>query len=94
MHGDKPAPTITTGIGTPGQGRFIHPTQRRLITPHEAARIQGFPDWYGFINPGVAGKRKELAKWIGDAVPSFLGFIVASKVLRLVVDRQDLKVSA
>ena len=41
---DRPAPTITTGFLTPGRGRFIHPTERRTITPHEAARIQGFPD--------------------------------------------------
>lgn len=73
MHPGKPAPTITTGIGTPGQGRFIHPTQRRLITPHEAARIQCFPDGYGFVEGGEAPPRKALAKWIGDAVPPYLG---------------------
>jgi DNA (cytosine-5)-methyltransferase 1 len=28
MHHDRPAPTITTGIGTPGQRRFIHPIKR------------------------------------------------------------------
>lgn len=72
MNYEKPAPTITTGIGTPGQGRFIHPTQRRLITPHEAARIQSFPDWFDFTKHGTS--RKDLAKWIGDAVPPFLGF--------------------
>lgn len=81
MHGNRPAPTITTGIGTPGQGRFIHPTERRLITPHEAARIQGFPDSYRFFKRGDVPKRKNLAKWIGDAVPSILGYHVCSRVL-------------
>lgn len=81
MRADRPAPTITTGIGTPGQGRFIHPSEKRLITPHEAARIQGFPDSYRFFKAGEVPKRKNLAKWIGDAVPSFLGFHVCREVL-------------
>ena len=79
MHHDRPAPTITTGIGTPGQGRFIHPLKRRLVTPHEAARIQGFPDGYGFLEQGVPAKRKDLAKWIGDAVPAPMGYEMARR---------------
>lgn len=79
MHHDRPAPTITTGIGTPGQGRFIHPLKRRLVTPHEAARIQGFPDGYGFLEHGVPAKRKHLAKWIGDAVPAPMGYEMARR---------------
>lgn len=73
MRGDRPAPTITTGIGTPGQGRFIHPHKPRLVTPHEAARLQGFSDRHGFIEKGRPQFRKSLAKWIGDAVPPILG---------------------
>lgn len=75
MRWDKPAPTITTGFLTPGRGRFIHPQRPRTITPREAARIQGFPDWFDFIAPeSVGGTRRGLAKWIGNAVPSILGF--------------------
>jgi DNA (cytosine-5)-methyltransferase 1 len=48
MHGrlrwDRPAQTITTGFGSMGQGRYVHPARRRTITPHEAARLQTFPD--------------------------------------------------
>jgi len=45
-------PTIRSGTG-PDHGshqavRPIHPTQPRVITPREAARLQGFPDWYQF----------------------------------------------
>lgn len=81
MFEDRPAPTITTGIGTPGQGRFIHPLRRRLITPHEAARIQGFPDGYGFMGDETKVTRKDLAKWIGDAVPSPMGFEMTCRAL-------------
>ncbi len=75
MHWDRPSQTITTGIGTPGQGRYIH--SRRLITPDEAARLQGFPDWFEFAPPTVILKRKNLAKWIGDAVHPILGYVAA-----------------
>jgi DNA (cytosine-5)-methyltransferase 1 len=82
MYRDRPAPTITTGFGAPGQGRFIHPDRPRLITPHEAARIQGFPDWFDFAPNGLPYTRKNLAKWIGDAVPPMLGFTVALGALQ------------
>ena len=45
-------PTLRAGTG-PQQGSFqavrpIHPTEDRVITPREAARLQGFPDWFQF----------------------------------------------
>ncbi len=43
---DDPAPTITTGFGSMGQGRFVHPAKPRTITPHEAARLQTLPDFF------------------------------------------------
>jgi DNA (cytosine-5)-methyltransferase 1 len=75
MHWDKPAQTITTGFNTPGQGRYIHPLLKRVITPREAARIQGFPDWFSFVPlDRKDASRKNLGKWIGDAVPPILGY--------------------
>ncbi|MBS1998502.1 MAG: DNA cytosine methyltransferase [Cyanobacteria bacterium SZAS LIN-2] len=74
MYWDKPAQTITTGFMTPGRGRYIHPSERRVITAREAARIQGFPDTYEFSVDGGAPSKKALTKWIGDAVPSRLGY--------------------
>ncbi len=71
---DKPSQTITTGFNSPGRGRYIHPSQRRVITPREAARIQGFSDNFVFMPNSEAPARMLLAKWIGDAVPSWLGY--------------------
>jgi len=76
MRADKPAPTITTGFLSPGRGRFLHPHLPRTLTPREAARVQGFPDWYDF-NPTGTSNRANLAKWIGDAVPPILGYVAA-----------------
>jgi len=77
----KPSQTITTGFLTPGRGRYIHPSQRRVITPREAARIQGFPDNYVFAPNGEVPSRKLLSKWIGDAVPTWLGYVATLAAL-------------
>jgi DNA (cytosine-5)-methyltransferase 1 len=75
MYPDKPAQTLTCGFMSPGRGRFVHPTQRRGITPHEGARIQGFPDSFPFEQIGGAPlHRKDLGKTIGDAVPPPMSF--------------------
>ena len=82
MRIDEPAPTITGGFLTPGRGRFIHPTRKRVLTPHEAARVQGFPDWFDFgAGLGRPPRRAELAKWIGDAVPSIMGAAAVSALM-------------
>lgn len=72
---DKPSGTITTGFNTPGRGRYIHPELRRTITPHEAARIQGFPDTFEFrmIN-GAPLSRTNVSNMIGRAVPPQIGY--------------------
>jgi DNA (cytosine-5)-methyltransferase 1 len=74
MFWNKPAQTITTGFLTPGRGRYIHPMLPRVITPHEAARIQGFPDSFNFVVNGHDPARSAITKWIGDAVPPILGY--------------------
>jgi DNA (cytosine-5)-methyltransferase 1 len=74
LRWDSPAGTITTGFVTPGRGRFIHPSRRRPLTPREAARLQGFPDWFEFRVNHAAVPKKVLAKWIGNAVPPILGY--------------------
>lgn len=71
---NKPAQTITTGFLTPGRGRFIHPLRPRVLTPHEAARVQSFPDSYRFSQNGSSINRTQITKLIGDAVPPVLGF--------------------
>lgn len=67
---DDSAPTITTGFGSMGQGRFVHPGAARTITPHEAARLQTLPD---FFDLDETKGRGAWAMVIGNAVPPLLG---------------------
>ena len=66
VHWDRPAQTLTSGFGSMGQGRYVHPTRKRLLTPHEAARLQGIPDFFDF---SAAGSRTSLREMIANAVP-------------------------
>jgi DNA (cytosine-5)-methyltransferase 1 len=69
LRWDHPAQTVTSGFGSPGQGRYVHPRQRRTLTPHEAARLQTFPDWFDFTS---VPSRSSWARMIGNAVPPLL----------------------
>ena len=71
------SPTIVTHATPIGkQGRWLHPTQPRIITVREAARIQGFPD--AFVFPGQPMTRY---KQIGNAVPPPLAHALAAALL-------------
>ena len=74
-------PTLRAGTG-PGQGRFqavrpIHPFEPRVITPREAARLQGFPDWFQF-----APTKWHSFRQIGNSVSP----ILAEHLLRVVAE--------
>ena len=70
LRWDKPAQTITSGFGSMGQGRFVHPRCRRTLTPHEAARLQCLPDFVAF--DAVETTRSALATMIGNVAPPLL----------------------
>lgn len=78
MRPDAPAQTITSGFGSMGQGRFVHPTRPRMITAREAARIQGFPDYFSFE---PTSSRTALREMIANAVPPALSAAIVSAIL-------------
>lgn len=80
LRWDRPAQTITSGFGCMGQGRFLHPRRCRTLTPHEAARLQGFPDFFDF---GSVKARTALQTTIGNAVPPKLAAVFIDRLLRL-----------
>lgn len=50
--------------------------RRRRIRVREAARLQGFPDWYEF-----SGTEEAQFTQIGNAVPPLFAFKIAQKVV-------------
>ncbi|HVB57161.1 MAG TPA: DNA cytosine methyltransferase [Candidatus Acidoferrales bacterium] len=77
------ARTITGGFDSFTRGEFAHPFKHRSITPREAARIQGFPDWFVFD-----GNRASVRRQIGNAVPPSLAYGVALAVIKTVRQQQ------
>lgn len=84
MYPDQPASTLTKGFLSPGRGRFTHPIEARGLSPHEGARLQGFPDDFTFLGRRSKGIGKQaLSHLIGDAVPPQLGYAVGLAALSL-----------
>ncbi|MBU6330546.1 MAG: DNA cytosine methyltransferase [Acidobacteria bacterium] len=79
LRWDEPTQTITTGFYSMCMGRYVHPSERRTLTAREAARIQYFPDAFDFTS---VTKRSDLAKMIGNAVPSRLAHAALLELLR------------
>ncbi len=76
----KPALTLRAGTGRErgafSASRPIHPTEPRVITVREAARLHSFPDWFRFHATNWHGHRQ-----IGNAVPPLLAQAVAKTVM-------------
>jgi len=73
---DGLCPTLRAGTdqarGSYQAVRPVHPTEPRVITPREAARLQGFPDWFRF-----APTKWHSFRQIGNSVSP----ILAEKIL-------------
>lgn len=70
---EQPSLTVTGFIFN----KFVHPSEDRFITAREAARLQGFPDWYMFTGPLTSVQRQ-----IGNAVPVQMARAIGSAILR------------
>jgi len=79
LRWDQPAQTITSGFGSMGQGRYVHPGEPRTLTPHEAGRLQLLPD---FVELERAPTRSQWARMIGNVAPMKLSYVFALEFLR------------
>ena len=68
---DEPSLTIT-GSAT---SEFIHPTQNRMLTVRECARIQTFPDVFRFF-----GSDPQQMQQIGNAIPPLFANQMAAQI--------------
>jgi DNA (cytosine-5)-methyltransferase 1 len=73
---DAPSPTVLTGFGNPRY--FLHPREDRPFSLREAARLQGFPDSFRFMVPGVS--LADGYRLAGNAVPPPLARALAAAV--------------
>jgi DNA (cytosine-5)-methyltransferase 1 len=84
LKADGLCPTLRAGTaadkGSYQAVRPIHPTSPRVITPREAARLQGFPDWFQF-----APSKWHSFRQIGNSVSPFVAeavlSVIGSKIL-------------
>lgn len=77
LRRDMPAYTINTYFSRPGNGCHVHPTQDRVLSQREAARLQSFPDSFEFM-----GSQGAICTQIGNAVPPLLAFQIAQTLGR------------
>ena len=68
---DEPSLTITSAATR----EFVHPTEDRLLTLRECARLQTFPDTFEF-----AGSAASRIQQIGNAIPPILALAVAQHI--------------
>lgn len=76
---------IITRFRDPKSGEYTHPEQHRTISIREAARIQGFPDWFSFAGPNTSKYTQ-----VGNAVPVPLAKALALEVASCLDGRDGL----
>jgi DNA (cytosine-5)-methyltransferase 1 len=80
LHLDRPARTLTcrnlAGATGDMQRILLSNGRRRRLTPREAARLQGFPDWFMFH-----GAETSQFYQIGNAVPPMFARALAGSVV-------------
>lgn len=77
LHPNALCSTVLTKCD-PHWGSFFHPTEDRVISVREAARIQSFPDDYIF-----SGSMTQQYEQIGNAVPPLLGKAVGDEIIKM-----------
>lgn len=77
LHPDALCSTVLTKCD-PHWGSFFHPTQDRVISVREAARIQSFPDSYRFT-----GSITQQYEQVGNAVPPLLGKAIGLQIAKM-----------
>ena len=86
VKGDEPAPTVVT---LPDD--YVHPSENRIMTVRELARLQSFPDWFEFRSKETTGshrRRVEVPQYtqVGNAVPPLMAQAIGELLARILGD--------
>ena len=79
LHESEPASTLDTG-----RGNLYHPTQNRIPTVRESARLQSFPDDFIF-----EGEMMSQYRQVGNAVPPLMAFALFEGILDFIIVHND-----
>ena len=82
------AGTITASF-KPEHSGVLHPTEDRVYSVREAARIQSFPDWFKFYGGGTAA----MCRQVGNAVPPRLAYEIGHAISELLSGKSVKKAS-
>lgn len=85
----RPANTLRCCFQNPSKGRYLHPTEDRVLSLREGARLQGVPDSWQFD-----GKPYPVARQIGNGVPVPLGRAVMEAVALSLYQSPDFQMLA
>ncbi len=70
IHLDRPGPTITSH-----RTQYVHPTEPRVLTVRECARIMGYPDSFEFFGP-----RTKQYDQVGCGISPRLAQVIATHI--------------
>ena len=90
----RPSRTVTSHV----REELVHPKYNRNLTAREAARLQGFPDWY--IIKGInqkpykgttedIGNGRDYYQQVGDAVPPLLSAALAYELKKNILQESQ-----
>ncbi|MHC1590712.1 MAG: DNA cytosine methyltransferase [Candidatus Helarchaeales archaeon] len=71
-----------------GNSRYIHPTESRLLTVREQARLMTWPDQHVFL-----GSQSEQFNQVGEAVPPLIANDIANLILKKELTDLKLKIN-
>ena len=85
---DQTVPTVVTQA-QPHNRCILHPSQNRVLTIRENARLQGFPDYYQLIGP-IKQRYMQVGNAVAVPVARSLGYCLALAFKGDVDDNQPL----
>ncbi|MFA6052616.1 MAG: DNA cytosine methyltransferase [Methylobacter sp.] len=86
MPADDIAPTITTASGSFSSDLKLHPTQNRVLSVRECARLQAIPDHFIWPAELLNKKGHKFREMIGEAVPPIISFRLGKAIAKILLE--------